>query len=200
MPRKLGGFNDSYLVAIQRRGMPRLYVVLGGDYTQAKVDCLGRVCERTHANVVDAGLGVLAHILQVDAAGSFKRNAPRMAADAVHTGAHQIRSHVIEQQRLSAMLQGLFEFGHGTDLDLDRLLAATVAMRALERQRHSAGHGNVVVLDQHAVGEIETMIVSAATGDRIFIEDAQAGDSFTSVEDTRLGTRDLVYELSRERG
>ena len=137
--------------------------------------------QRTNADVVDAGLSIKAHVLQIDAAGCFQRNASRVAAHALHARAHQLGSHVIEQQRFAAVLQSFLELGHGADLDLDGLLAAAIAMGALERLLDAARHGNVIVLDEHAVGEIEAVIVSAAAGDRIFIENAQARDGLASI-------------------
>src|SRR4051794_37093236 len=135
------------------------------DYTKTKVDGGRRVGQSADADVVDASLGIEANILQIDAAGGFERDAPRMAADALHTGAHQVGRHVVEQHRFAAVLQSFLELGHGAALDLYRLLAATVAMGALERLRHAARHGDVIVLDEHAIGEIEAVVVSATAGD-----------------------------------
>src|SRR5206468_1684902 len=63
---------------------------LGGYDAQAQVDGGGRMGERAHADVVDAGLGIEPHVLDIDAARSLEGDASRVAAHALHAGAHQV--------------------------------------------------------------------------------------------------------------
>ena len=58
------------------------------------------------------------------------------------------------------MLQHQIEFLQRAHLDLDSLRAAAIAQRAFQRRNHAAGECDVIVLDQHAVAKVETMIVS----------------------------------------
>ena len=48
----------------------------------------------------------------------------------------------------------------------------------------AAAEGDVVVLDEDAVLEVEAVIGAAAAADGIFVEGAQAGDGFAGVEES----------------
>ncbi len=56
----------------------------------------------------------------------------------------------------------------------------------------------MIVLDQHAVGEIEPMVVSAATADRVFIQQAHSRNGLARVENSRLRAADYIHVASRD--
>ncbi len=71
-----------------------------------------------------------------------------------------------------------------------------------ERRGKAAAEGDVVVLDQDAVLQVEAVVEAAAAADGVFIERAQAGDGLAGVEDfgLRLHGGDGADVLVGERG
>ena len=98
------------------------------------------------------------------------------------------------------MLQHQFEFLQRANLNLNRLRAATIAQRAIQRRNNAARQCDVIVLDQNPVAQVETMIVSAAASDCVLVEHAQAGSSLAGVKNGRLRSLDGIDVLARERG
>ena len=60
--------------------------------------------------------------------------------------------------------------------------------------------GDVVVLDENAVGKIEAVIFAAATADGVLVENAQAGDGFARVEDFGARVLDSLDIFAGEGG
>ena len=58
----------------------------------------------------------------------------------------------------------------------------------------------MIVLHQNAVGEIETVILSASAAHCVLVEHTQSGHCFSRVEDVSLGAFDRVHEFARHRG
>ena len=73
-------------------------------------------------------------------------------------------------------------------------------MGPFERGSDPTCQRNVVVLDEHAVGEIEPVILSPAATHRIFVDHAQARRGFAGIENSRLGARDGIHKLAGQRG
>ena len=75
------------------------------------------------------------------------------------------------------------------------------AVRAspLDRRPHAARESQVIVLDEHTVVEPHTVIAAAAHPHRVFLERAQAGCGFPSVEELALQPRQLLLEQTSQR-
>src|SRR5215472_16074758 len=58
----------------------------------------------------------------------------------------------------------------------------------------------MIVLDQHTIRKIEPVILTAATTDRIFVNDPQTRSCLACVENSRACTRYGFNELAGERG
>ena len=93
------------------------------------------------------------------------------------------------------MLERLFEFGKRAHLDLNGLLAAAIAVGTLERRRNPACQRNVIVLDEHSIGEVEAVVVSAPAADRVFIQHAQAGDGLARIQNAGVRAGDGVHKF-----
>src|SRR6185369_9389273 len=156
--------------------------------------------ERANRDEIHARVRIRTNIFQADTARTLHRNFLRSSRAALDSLANHLWHHVVEQDRLCAELKRLIEFLEALHFDLDNLIALAVLMRALQRRTNSAGQCDVVVLDQHAVREIEPVILSSAAAHGIFIEHAQAEYSLAGVEDLRSRALDRVHELARQRG
>ena len=102
--------------------------------TAAHVDGDGGVRERTDGDEVDTGLGVRADVLEGDAAGAFDGDTLFELAAAVNGFANVVEGHVIEQQSFGAVCESFLDLFEGADFNFDRLGAAAIAMRAIERR------------------------------------------------------------------
>ena len=58
----------------------------------------------------------------------------------------------------------------------------------------------MVVLNQHAIRQVESVILPAAATDRILIQHAKAGGGLTSIENFCFGSTDRFHKFSRQRG
>jgi len=85
---------------------------------------------------------------------------------ALDGAANVVDRHVVEQNGLATMRQSLLQFVKRAHFDFDNLRAAPVANRVLKRRHDAAGQGDVVVLDEYAVREVEAMILSASRSAR----------------------------------
>ena len=94
--------------------------------------------------------------------------------------------HVVEQDRVDAERQHLFELRQRIDLDLDLDEVAGMGLGALDRGADVAGKRDMVVLDQHGIVETEAVIAAAAGADRVFFQRAQSGRRLAGADDARL--------------
>ena len=106
--------------------------------------------------------------------------------------------HVVEQQPVGAGGERRFDLVDAVDLDL-HLQAGVRRLGAAHRLGDAAAHGDVIVLDQHAVIEPHPVVLRAAHPRRIFLEHAQAGNGLARVEQDRAGPRDRVDIAPRQR-
>ncbi len=88
-----------------------------------------------------------------------------------------------------------FEFVQRAHFDLDDLRSPPVAHRALQRRHDSSRKCDVVVLDEHAVAEIEPMVGAATAAHRPLVEHAQARRRLPSIQNRRAGAGDGVHVL-----
>src|SRR5580704_7601390 len=98
------------------------------------------------------------------------------------------------------MLQSVFQFVERTNFDLDYLLAAAVLVSPFQCGRDPAGQCDVIVLDEHAIRQIQAVVVSAAAAYRIFVEHAQSGRGFSRVQDARGSAGHYVDEFASKGG
>ena len=105
---------------------------------------------------------------------------------------HLVGGHVVEQDCFGAVLEGVFEFLLSADFDLDTLAGFAAGEGAAEDGADAAAEGDVVVLDEDAVGEVEAMVGAAAAEDGVLVEGAEAGDGLAGVEYVGLGAGEFV--------
>ena len=94
--------------------------------------------------------------------------------------------HVVEQDGLGAAGDGLFEFERGADFDLDDLAGLAAGEGVFEGGGKAAAEGDVVVLDEDAVLQVEAVVEASAAADGVLVQRAQAGDGLAGVEDLGL--------------
>jgi len=71
-----------------------------------------------------------------------------------------------------------------------------VADRVLQGGGNSPGERDMIVLDEDSIGKIEAVILAAAAAHGVFVDHAQAGRGFASIEDTGVGAGDGVDEFA----
>ncbi len=108
--------------------------------------------------------------------------------------------HVVEQDRVDAGRQRLFELIQRIDLDLDLHEMADAAARGEDRRPDAAGHGDVVVLDQHAIVEAEAVVHAAAHADGVFLHGAQSRHGLARAADARLVAAHRLDQRGRAAG
>src|ERR1700733_1237574 len=163
-----------------------------GDDAHAEVDGGSGVSERTGGDEVDARFGVFADGVQLNAAGRFNGQFESARVDELDGRGHLGRRHVVEQDGFRAGFDGLLELLAIAHLHLDALAGLARRERRGEHLGNAAPKRDVVVLDQDAVGEVEAMFFAAAAGDRVFIQQAQAGHGLARVKNLRFGALHLV--------
>src|SRR5579864_569914 len=98
------------------------------------------------------------------------------------------------------MSQRLFHLGERPHFDLDRLRTAAIAVGTLKCRHDATRERNVIVLDEHAVGEIKTMILPASAAHAVLVNDSQAGHRLARIENSRLCPAHRFDELPRDGG
>src|SRR5690242_19312132 len=154
--------------------------------------------ERAHRDEVHARFGVGTNIAQINAPGALERYAALTAGNVLHGLAHVFDGHVIEQNGFGIVLQGFVQFSQAANLYFDRLFTSTIGMGAVQRFADAAGQGDVIVLDEDTVGEIEAVIQSASAAHGIFVEHPQTRDSLAGIQDARLGAGDGINEFASQ--
>jgi hypothetical protein len=115
-----------------------------------------------------------------------------------------VRRHVVEQDGVHAASEHLWNLIEAVDFHLDANRMGNAIAEQPERlggadplvaQRHQ-----MIVLDEHAIREIEAMVAAAADAHRISLEQAQAGRRFPGVDDVGRQVADLLHEAGGCRG
>src|SRR5437588_12901286 len=86
---------------------------------EADVQRARRVRERADANQVNARLRVRAHVLKRDAARRFEQHARRERARNLDQAARLLRRLVVQEEYVSARLDGVAQVALARDLDLN---------------------------------------------------------------------------------
>ena len=171
-------------------GADTALVDLRGD-AHGEVDGGGGVSESADGNIVGAGEGVFADVLDRDAAGGFDGNFETSFTDELDGFFDVGRGHVVEEERFGAVVESELELGLVAYFDVDGLARLAALFGPGKDFFDAAAEGDVVVLDENAVGEVEAMVFSASAADRVLIEDAEARDGFAGVENCDAGSFDL---------
>ncbi len=173
-----------------------------GRYAHAHVGGVSGVSEQADGNKIHARFRISTHIFKTNAARTLERECfdPGLGADARPARRTSSGGHVIEQNGFRSVRERLIQFFESAHFNFDGLGAASVADGVLEGGHNAAGQGDVIVLDEDAIGKIEAMVLSPTAAHRVFIDDTEAGGGFASVEDACLGARHRFDELSRKGG
>src|SRR5262249_13597946 len=146
-------------------------------------------------DVVGAGFGVGADGFERDAAAQFDLSAASDFGDPVSGFGG---GEVIEEEGRGAGIEGFAELFAGAHFDFGG--GAAGGAGSLDGGAHSAGGGDVIVLDQDRVVEAHAVIVGAAGLRGGFFERAESGSGFAGIEDFALGATDGIGELAGEGG
>ncbi len=157
---------------------------VGGD-AHAEVDGDGGVGEGADGDEVDPGEGVVADGLEVHVAGGLDGDVGQGGADLLDRLFDGGGGHVVEQDGLGAAGDGLVELDLAADLDLHDLAGLAAGEGVGEGGGKASAEGDVVVLDEDAVLQVEAVIDAAAAADGVLVEGAEAGDGLAGVEDSR---------------
>ncbi len=156
--------------------------------------------EQADGDEIDTGVGVGANIFQTNSAGAFQGNSALEMGAALDGAANVFGRHVIEEDGFGAMRERILEILGRAHFYLDGLRAATVANCTLEGGDNSAGESDVIVLDQDSIRKIESMILTAAAAYGVFVDHAQAGSGFASIENAGFRAGDGIDELAGHGG
>ena len=104
------------------------------------------------------------------------------------------------QNELRAAVECFGQFFIATNFYLDLLARLAQAKCPFEHRRNTAAEPDVIRLDENAVGEVEPVVLSAATLHGIFVEEAQAGNSLARVDYLRAGALHGIHVLAHVSG
>src|SRR5579884_2002289 len=153
-----------------------------------------RVRDGSTGDVVGAGFGVSADIVQPDVARKFYG---RALIDHLDPFAGLLGSEIVEQQMFGAGIQRFLQFLARADLDLNR---AGERAGFFKCGSNASGSGDVVVFDQNSVEETLPVIHGAAGRRRIFFEQPQAGRGLARIQYLYAGTADGLNILAGQCG
>src|SRR5579859_1660676 len=156
--------------------------------------------EHAYGDVVCPGFCISADIFKLYTSGDLDGNAARVGADSLYGSTRILHGHIVEQHSFCAVGQSFFQFSRVADLDFQGLFATTVFQGFLESGCHTPSDGNVIVLDQDAVGEIKPVIVAAAAAHGILVEHAKTGHGFARIQDPGARTLNCIHKLACKRG
>jgi len=153
---------------------PQVMDESGGFDLETDIDGRSGVGQRANGDEVDTGVGIFPDIAKVDAPGSLgnDRRSGWMSPDDADGLANQLRSHIVEKKYIGPRGERFVDLGDGRDLDLDLVKVAAGLAGPFDRLNHSAGEGEMVVLDQHSIIESKPMIGPAANRHGVLFEQA----------------------------
>src|ERR1700728_1165560 len=164
----------------------------------AEVDGGGGVGQRAGGDEVNASFSVFADCVQLNTAGGLNRYLEVACVDKLDGGRYLGGCHVVEQDGFRATFDGLFEFLAIAHLHLHALAGLARRKRSRKYFGDAAAERDVVVLDEDAVGEVEAMVLAAAAGDGVFVQQAQPGHRLARVQHFRFGALHLVDVAARD--
>ena len=132
---------------------------------------------------IDPACGDRRRGIRPDAPGRLGDRPPVNHPDGL---AQHVRAHVVQQHRIHSQGHRLVELCQRVDLELDLHQMADAGPGPLHRRPHSAGDGDVVVLDQHRIIQAEPVVGSAADPHRVFLREPQPRHRFAGAADLRL--------------
>src|SRR5690606_21116058 len=148
-----------------------------------QVDGLDVLGQRADGDEIDTGLGDPPQALLVDPAGGFQGGAAAAARDG---GAHVVQAQLVEHDDVGARLQRLIQLVEALHLHFHRL-ARSDAPRGADRLGDAAAGGNVVFLDQECVVQADTVVMTATTGNRVLLRQAQTRNGLAGIEQAHAG-------------
>ena len=125
--------------------------------------------ERAAGHEVDAQVGDGLHVVRVDVAGAFGL---RASVDERDGRRHGVVVHVVEHDDVGSGGNRLLDLRERLALHLDLAYEGGVGARRLDSLAHAARGGDVVVLQQHPVGEVVAVVAPAAAPDGLLLEHA----------------------------
>ena len=131
---------------------------------------------------VNTGGGNLAGRVWRDTAGGFGQN---MAVHHAHGLGELLGRHVVQQHRVNAARQRLFELCEGVHLDLHLHQMPHRRVHPPNGLGDTAGHDEVIVLDEHGVVQSEAVIGATTAAHGVFLQHPQTGGGFAGANDAR---------------
>ena len=134
--------------------------------------------ERAAGHEVDTQVGDGLHVVRVDVAGALGLRAPVDERDGRR---HGVVVHVVEHDDVGPGGDRLLDLRERLALHLDFAHERGVGARCLDGFAHAARGGDVVVLQQHPVGEVVAVVAPAAAPDGLLLEHAHVRRGFARV-------------------
>ena len=143
--------------------------------------------DRTGGATVDACLGDGAHVLLRHAA---RRLDQRPATGRLHYRSHLLDRHVVQQHDIGVAGERLARLSHARHLDLDRHALGRVSSCPFDDLGDGEAAGacrrQMVVLDQHAVAQVEAVVLPAAYSHGVALQRSQARRRLARVQDANV--------------
>src|SRR3989304_5644825 len=147
----------------------------------------------------EAAVPDVAHARRGDGAGVVQGDAARglQHRPGVATGgqgddiAHGVQGHVVQEELVGAGVQGPAGLLNSRHLDFDAQVGDGLAGQAngvWYAGAPGAQGGQVVVLDEDALGQVEAMVGAAACTDGVLLQGAKAGNRLAGVAQAAEGT------------
>ena len=154
--------------------------------SRAGAECV----RRSDADAIHTRLGDGAHRGEGHAAGRFQQHCWGNGVAAPHGLAHQLRRHVVQQHDIGTASQRLIQLGKVVHLDFQGNTGSMPLSCRLDGGADLLAtvteSGEVIVLDENAVEQAESMVVSATATHGILFQQPPARQCLAGVENPRL--------------
>src|SRR6266516_4534986 len=116
----------------------------------------------------------------------------------LYCAAHSIYRHVVKQNHIGFCFKCFLDFYKCLTLDFDFEQVGSLATGKRNSLRDATSGFDMVIFDEHAITEIETVILSSTQSNRFFFQAAQSGRGLACIENTRLCSFERTDTLRRE--
>ena len=139
--------------------------------------------QRAARNIIDAELCQPGDVLFRDVAGAFRL---RPAPGQPDRFRHIFGGHIVQHDDIRARVQRFFQLIEGFHFDFDFPDKGRIGLGRLHRRRHAARRADVIVFEQHAVGQVVAMIVPAAHAHGILLKHPHIRGGLSRIQQFRL--------------
>ena len=136
------------------------------------------MCQRADGNDIHAGFRNGTQRFERNTAGGLDQGFPLRHCDGF---AHSFKAHIVEHNDLRARVQGLGHLIKIAGFHFNFYHMAKLSTQKSDRVGDATGGIDVVILEHRAVGEVVTVVFTAAADDCIFLQGAKARQCFAGI-------------------